>query len=189
MSSHHIVREKQEPALFVLELGEFDDELLGQLLEWSPTVIVSQEASEKLLSLNIKIDWVIGEPSFQSLQANIKFLTTTGISPTSKALKFLIENGYPSVNIICNDFNLSDYELFIDKINIVVFYQNKKIYAIQSGYNKWKPRGEKIEIYSDIKNLGLEGLKQIKDQKFETIDSGFIRIKFNAPFIFIGEAF
>ncbi|RZK41505.1 MAG: thiamine pyrophosphokinase, partial [Pedobacter sp.] len=40
MSSHHIVREKQEPALYIHQLGNFDEEKLGQLLEWSPTVLV-----------------------------------------------------------------------------------------------------------------------------------------------------
>ncbi|MFD2144372.1 hypothetical protein [Mucilaginibacter antarcticus] len=39
MSSHHIVREKQEPALLVLGLDGFDEEQLGQLLEWSPTLM------------------------------------------------------------------------------------------------------------------------------------------------------
>ena len=46
MSSHHIVREKQEPALLVLGLDDFPDELLGQLLEWSPTVIVTADTVE-----------------------------------------------------------------------------------------------------------------------------------------------
>ena len=42
MSSHHIVREKQEPALLVLGLNNFSTELLGQLLEWNPTVITTE---------------------------------------------------------------------------------------------------------------------------------------------------
>ena len=56
MSSHHVVREKQEPALLVLGLDGFDDELLGQLLEWSPTVITTQQIAERLNAYGIKID-------------------------------------------------------------------------------------------------------------------------------------
>ena len=57
MSSHHIVREKQEPALLVLGLDNFPDELLGQLLEWSPTVITTSQTAEKLVVNGTKIDW------------------------------------------------------------------------------------------------------------------------------------
>lgn len=42
MSSHHIVREKQEPALLIMDLNGFNDEHLGQLLEWNPTVLVNE---------------------------------------------------------------------------------------------------------------------------------------------------
>jgi thiamine pyrophosphokinase len=59
MSSHHIVREKQEPALLVLGMDNFSDELLGQLLEWSPTVIATEIMAEKLNANGIKIDCVI----------------------------------------------------------------------------------------------------------------------------------
>ncbi len=59
MSSHHIVREKQEPALLVLGLDSFSDELLGQLLEWSPTVIVTELTAERINAYGIKIDWII----------------------------------------------------------------------------------------------------------------------------------
>jgi len=59
MSSHHIVREKQEPALLILELGLFEEEHLGQLLEWSPTVLVNDASAEKLHSLGIKFDMLL----------------------------------------------------------------------------------------------------------------------------------
>jgi len=55
MSSHHVVREKQEPALLVLGLGNFPDELLGQLLEWSPTVIATPQTAEELVVKGIKV--------------------------------------------------------------------------------------------------------------------------------------
>ena len=55
MSSHHIVREKQEPALLVLGLDSFPAELLGQLLEWNPTVIATQLTAKSLNDYGIKI--------------------------------------------------------------------------------------------------------------------------------------
>jgi thiamine pyrophosphokinase len=59
MSSHHIVREKQEPALLVLSLTDFSFELLGQLLEWSPTLIAITETAIQLHENQIKVDWLI----------------------------------------------------------------------------------------------------------------------------------
>lgn len=59
MSSHHIVREKQEPALFILDFDGFDEEYFGQLLEWSPTLVVSEDCYEKIARMGIKIDAVI----------------------------------------------------------------------------------------------------------------------------------
>ena len=72
MSSHHIVREKQEPALYIHHLGNFDEENLGQLLEWSPTIVVAASEYEKALSLGIKIDVVIGLAGDLQIQENTK---------------------------------------------------------------------------------------------------------------------
>jgi len=46
MSSHHIVREKQEPALIIANGEACSTELLNQLLEWSPFVVVLDGAYE-----------------------------------------------------------------------------------------------------------------------------------------------
>ena len=49
MSSHHIVRDDQEPALIIANGASCSDELMGQLLEWSPLVIVLDSAIERVL--------------------------------------------------------------------------------------------------------------------------------------------
>lgn len=60
MSSHHFVRDKQEPLLIVQSLSSELMELLVQLLEWSPEVIVFQ--SDKNLALlesyDLQPDWI-----------------------------------------------------------------------------------------------------------------------------------
>jgi thiamine pyrophosphokinase len=53
-SSHHIVRDDQEPALIIASC--LRSELLGQLLEWSPLVIVLDSAMERVMKLDIKVD-------------------------------------------------------------------------------------------------------------------------------------
>jgi len=43
----------QEPALLILSLEGFEYENLGQILEWSPTVIVQQDIYELADSLSL----------------------------------------------------------------------------------------------------------------------------------------
>jgi thiamine pyrophosphokinase len=63
MSSHHIVRDEQEPALLIANGESCSDELLGQLLEWSPVVVVLDRAVWRVLDRGIKIDVLLGEPN------------------------------------------------------------------------------------------------------------------------------
>jgi hypothetical protein len=109
MSSHHVVREKQEPALLVLGLDGFDDELLGQLLEWSPTVITTGKTAETIHAFGIKIDWIIADVALPELQEDVKLLPAGTDTFAEAALKYLITNSYPAVNVVTDDFQLKDF--------------------------------------------------------------------------------
>ena len=146
MSSHHIIREKQEPALLVLGLDNFPVELLGQLLEWSPTIIAIPQTAAILIANGIKIDWLIDDGSADVLQADVKLISAGDESLISTALEFLAGNEYRAVNIITDEVVLHDYSHFTDKLDIVIFRDKKKIYAVNPGFSKWKPAGEFIEV-------------------------------------------
>ena len=188
MSSHHIIREKQEPALLVLGLDNFDDELLGQLLEWSPTLMVIETIAEKLNAYGIKVDWIITNDVDGDIQSDVKLLQVNDESLVSAALKHLTANNYPAVNVVTDELDLADYLPFIDKINLVIFYNNQKIYPVASGYSKWKPAGETIELLSTPTKLQFKGLDRLSDTTFKTQQDGFFTLKFNNPFIVVAEA-
>jgi thiamine pyrophosphokinase len=187
MSSHHIVREKQEPALLVLDLNNFPDEQLGQLLEWSPTVITTQQTAEKLNSYGIKIDWIITKDENEVIQSDVKLIPIGEDTSTETALNHLISLNYPAVNIISDKLTLKDYEAFVEKINLVIFNNNRKIYPVTSGFNKWKPAGEIIEVLSPTGKVNFTGLENIKDQLYKTTNAGFFSLHFKEPFLFIAE--
>jgi len=187
MSSHHIVREKQEPALLVLGLDNFSDELLGQLLEWSPTVIATQLTAGKIHAYGIKIDWIITREFDENLQSDIKMMPAGNDSFSEAALKYLITNAYPAVNIVTDDLQLKDYLFYTDKINMVIFHGHQKIYAVNSGFSKWKPAGELIELLSIPRQLHTIGLEAIGWHRFKTTNDGFFTLQFNQPFLFIAE--
>jgi thiamine pyrophosphokinase len=187
MSSHHIVREKQEPALLILSLDNFSDELLGQLLEWSPTIIVTPDVAEKLQAFCIKIDHVLTNGSAMQPQSDVNLLPVGEDTETIAGLEYLIEQDYSAVNIITDVLELNEYLIYIDKIDIVVFHHNLKIYAISSGFRKWKPAGENIHIISQPIQLDTEGLMQVEPYKFVTLQDGFFSLKFDQPYLFIAE--
>lgn len=58
MSSHHFVKEDQEPSVWILG-NDFSEDTLGTLLEWSPKVIADLSTADKLLSLQIKMDQIL----------------------------------------------------------------------------------------------------------------------------------
>jgi len=187
MSSHHVVREKQEPALLVLGLDNFSEELFGQLLEWSPTVITTENTAEKVNAYGIKIDWMISNETANHLQSDIKLMPAGNDSPAEAALKYLVTHSYPAVNIVTDDLQLKDYLFFTDKINMVIFHAGQKIYAVSSGFSKWKPCGETIELLSEPQNFHPGGLESFDHHRYKTTHDGFFTLQFDQPFLFIAE--
>lgn len=187
MSSHHVVREKQEPALLVLGLDNFDEELLGQLLEWSPTVIATPQTAEKLDSLGIKIDWVITDDTSLVEQSDIKILGPNGKNLSDAALEYLTDFGYPSVNIVTDELTLDNYMPYADRINLVIFNKGKRIFPVAPGFSKWKPAGETIAVLSRVADLRSAGLKKVDEGYYETMQNAVFSLDFSEPFIFIAE--
>ncbi|MGZ3777936.1 MAG: thiamine pyrophosphokinase [Mucilaginibacter sp.] len=187
MSSHHIVREKQEPALLVLGLNNFSTELLGQLLEWNPTVITTKDTASLLNDNGIKIDWIIASGKYKPIQRDIKVMPAGDDTLAEAALKYLVTHNYPAVNVVTDDLQLKDYLFFTDKINLVIFYNNQKIYPVNSGFSKWKPAGEMIEILTHPNELHCSGLEPIGHHRFKTTHDGFFSLQFDQPALFVAE--
>lgn len=186
MSSHHIVREKQEPALLIMSLEGFLTENLGQLLEWSPTVIVAEDMYEHTESLGIKIDGVVTASADFYAQENTRIIPSD-TDPLEDALKFLVSEQFPAVNIITNEFALKDYAIFEGDINLVIFISNHKIFPVHSGFSKWQSAGEKIVLLHEAQSLQTSGLKEISETVLETEKDGFYTLQFDQPFLFISE--
>lgn len=186
MSSHHIVREKQEPALLIVDLVHFNTELLGQLLEWSPTILATESSYEEVNSLAIKIDVVLTSiPDFH-VQENTRLVPCMD-DPLEDALKYLVALGFPAVNIITNSFHLKDYVLFVDLIDLVIFVGDKKIFPVRSGFSKWQVAQKDISLMHAVPNVHTFGLLSIDDQMFKTEKDGFYGLTFDQPFVFVSE--
>ncbi|GAB3924866.1 thiamine pyrophosphokinase [Mucilaginibacter myungsuensis] len=186
MSSHHIVREKQEPALLIAGLDTFDDELLGQLLEWSPTVICTADTMDKMLSLGIKVDWYVGYKDELPELLDIKVIAP-GEDAVTTALTNLSSEGYPSVNIITDELELDKYAKFTGRMDVIIFCGDIKVIAIRSGFSKWKPAGDRLKFLTLPHNFLYTGLTPVKENVYRTTHDGFYSLQFSDKFIFVAE--
>ncbi len=190
MSSHHIVREKQEPALLILSLENFGDEELGQLLEWSPTLIATLPVAEQLVVYGIKVDLVIENPVNSFSQSDVKWIALNdNQSELEAGLDYLMAQGYPAVNIITNQLETGFFSSYIHLINLVIFHQRKRIYAITSGFSKWRPEGEIVDVLTPGHEIKAQNLELIAPHQYQTIADGTTVFIFNGPRIFISEGY
>lgn len=154
MSSHHIVRDKQEPALLIANGEACSMELLGQLLEWSPTVVVLDSAIWRVLELGIKVDVLLGDfdrdldlEAIRAQQYPLEIVRTPDQNKTDldKGIEFLIERGYPAVNIVWATGRRADHTLtnltnmvrYKDRIRLVLLDDYSRIFPLVGRFEKW----------------------------------------------------
>ncbi|WP_343557645.1 thiamine pyrophosphokinase [Sphingobacterium sp.] len=189
MSSHHIVRENQEPALLIEDLSLIDEEDLGQLLEWSPTIVIEEETIDLLDARGYKFDIVFTKNSINGSQENLKVISYD-IDFLKVAIEYLIAHHYKAVNIVTEQLDINYYSPYLEQINIVLFSKGIRYYYVTTGFTKWKPAGERIQIEgldADEKNTH-EGLIKIGDNEYEMEKDGLFALKFSqVKYILIGE--
>ncbi len=221
MSSHHIVKDKQEPALLIANGQSCKHELLEEILEWSPFVVTLDGAIKRVLDLGIKVDVLLGDFDGNNLaleelsrsQYPIEIIPMEDQEKTDleKGLEFLIDRGFPAVNIIwatglrmdhtfANVFNLVKYK---NKINIVMFDDHSKIIPLKSSphiFEKWykaktiisllpMPLAEGIETKNLLFPLRKEPLEisQRLGNSNEVENDGFVEIQYTNGNLFLFE--
>jgi thiamine pyrophosphokinase len=144
--------------------------------------------AEKLNAYGIKVDWVITNNIDGDIQSDVKLLQVNNEPLIASTLKHLTDNNYPAVNVVTDDLDLDDYLPFIDKINLVIFYNKQKNYPAASSFSKWKPAGEIVELLSTPTNLQFTGLDKLSETTFKTRQDGFFTLQFDDPFVVVAEA-
>ncbi len=154
MSSHHIVRDDQEPALIIANGAACSMELLNQLLEWSPLVIVLDSAIDRVLELGIKVDVLLGDfdRGFQPEEylekqypLEIVYAPNQDKTDLEKAFDYLIEKGHKAVNVIWATGKRADHTItnitnivaYRNQLKIVVLDDHSKVFLLPQKYEKW----------------------------------------------------
>jgi len=180
MSSHHIVRDDQEPALIIANGAECSKELLGQLLEWSPLVIVLDSAMHRVIDLGIKVDVLLGDfdrgfdpDYFLEKQYPLEIVHTPDQDKTDleKAFEYLISRGIPAANVVWATGKRADHTItnitnivrFRNKLKIVVLDDHSKVFLLPKKFEKWYPSGTPLSLIPVGKVSGINS----KNLKYE----------------------
>lgn len=156
MSSHHIVRDDQEPALIIANGASCSSELLGQLLEWSPIVVVLDSAITRVLELGIKVDVLLGDfdrnfnaEKYKDSQYPIEIVYTPNQNKTDleKAFDYLIERKIPAVNVVWATGRRADHTItnvtnivrYQNELKIVILDDYSKVFQLPKKFQKWYP--------------------------------------------------
>ena len=163
MSSHHIVRDDQEPALIIANGAECSRELLGQLLEWSPLVIVLDSAIDRAITLEIKIDVLLGDFDrnfdanyYKEIQYPIEIIHTPDQNKTDleKAFDYLIQRKIPAVNVVWATGKRADHTItnlttlaqYREKLKIVILDDHSKVFLLPKKFEKWYTKNTPISL-------------------------------------------
>lgn len=192
MSSHHIVRDRQEPALLVTLIENFNSDHLGQLLEWSPVVFAMQNEADKLHSLGIKIDYIFVEDAeikvTTAAQEHTELIVLSELN-VPNAIQFLIDDEFPAVNLTGKKEILDAIFPFVGLIDVVLITETHKWYPVNKVLEKWYKRDEVLSIYNPPSTDYFELSNTIQSGKnsFVTLSDGIVAIKTNNNPIFVGE--
>ncbi len=178
MSSHHFVKEGQEPALIFANGARCKSTIVNQLLEWSPFVLVLDGALQSVLELGIAINAVSGdfdsEPQvYQKLkdfpQVEIFETPNQDFTDLHKGIDICITKGYKNINVVWGtgertDHTLGNLDLIArlkEQVQITFWDDYHQIYHLHNGFKKWFKKGQDISIipWPKAKKVNAANLK------------------------------
>ncbi|VTP86121.1 hypothetical protein [Sphingobacterium daejeonense] len=188
MSSHHIVRENQEPALFIANPDCLADDYLNQLLEWSPTIITLSEHYDLLKSREIKVDVVLDNQGIdiKEIEENL-ILIPYSQNYFIPLFKYLDKKKNHAVNILTERVNIVDYEPYLEDFVIILLNAERKSLLLKK-YEKWLPKGYSLIIENYRGNEeDLKNLTHLDNNCYVVASDGFISIPEQDNYLLISE--
>lgn len=190
MSSHHIVRDDQEPALIIANGQKCNSELLEQLLEWSPLIIVLDAAIERVMKYDLKVDVLIGDfdrnfdvEKYRESQFPIEIIHAPDQNKTDleKAFDYLIERKIPAVNVVWATGKRSDHTIanitnivqYRNLLKIVIIDDHSKIFLLPYKFEKWYTKNTIISLIPVGEVFGVSTQNLFYPLKNESLKIGY----------------
>lgn len=183
MSSHHVVRDEQEPAVLLLNPEAFQWERVSQLMEWSPVLWVKEACLEKVMEWQLKIDGLIFPEAeekhwLQEVEEQLPLKMERYVQQFSvpEFLRDQLAKGHKAFHILCTEAEAqqlqADKALPLEAMAIVFFTpKGKWMYSQESTFKKWYPMGQEIHLKTDD-----------QDQILTTEQDGLFEIHQSHPF-------
>ena len=195
MSSHYIIREDQEPGLLILDPFVVDSAVIPSLLEWAPTVLITQQAISYVYQQNFKIDALYlydllpeHVESMMDYQRpyDLYFSGCDSIIHDSK--EYLDKRGLTGLNIVSeitpNLKRAINQEL--RNIHTTIYFKNAKYYYVNGGYfSKWSTPGHGFFTEATVK-VKTDGLRSLDQNHFKAVREGKVYFEADQAF-WLGE--
>ena len=196
MSSHHFVKEQQEPALLILNTDQVNYQYIAGLLEWMPTVVVTQETIFKVMSWGIKVDHILADRNFQvdnmgllEEQYPVEFIDIGEGTFLSAGLGHLIAGGHHAANIVLWDHRRTqELEFYLNHLDLAFIDGPIRYFPAKNGsIRRWFAKGS-IQLHGkegqfiEIQSEGLNEVLPIKHVTFIEVEEGLISLKSNHLF-------
>ena len=136
---------------------------MGQLLEWSPLVIVLDNAINRVMELGIKVDVLLGDfdegfnpGEYKNLQYPLEIIYAPDQEKTDleKAFDYLIDRNIPAANVIWATGRRADHTItnitnivrYRNRLKIVILDDHSKIFLLPQRFEKWYPAQTLISL-------------------------------------------
>jgi thiamine pyrophosphokinase len=158
MSSHHIVKDEQEPALILENINKDQWAIVLQLLEWSPTVVASEGVLNKILSEGHKVDVaLVSKETLETWEEELAAQKPITILPTIKekflpqAIELLKARNHRAINIVTSNIRLFEVISSLleqnQLLDIVIFTEDQKHVLCKSMiFKKWLPAFSSLSV-------------------------------------------
>ncbi len=190
MSSHHIIRDNQEPALIIANGEACSMDLLNELLEWSPLVVVLDSAVTRVMELGIKIDVLIGDFDrsfdahyYQEKQYPLEIIHDHCQESTDleKAFRYLVGRDFKAANVVWATGRRADHTItnicnivrFRDQLKIVLYDDYSKIYTLPYSFEKWYAANTIISLIPIGTVTGITSQNLQYTLQNETLTAGY----------------
>lgn len=149
MSSHHIVRENQEPALWLYDIAATSGDIIGQLLEWSPAVYVGEDQLYDVLDRGIKVDFVLrsGRATVGQLGEQLRHQWPVRLIEPGEDPHQLFA-AYPGVHICASSASRDHFVPLAMRTDVLLHTDDGLIQGIRKGiWRKWCPKDTYVAVW------------------------------------------
>ena len=181
MSSHHVIRDGQEPPVFLLNEASVLHPLLGDLLEWSPITICMDKAVPALIGQGYKADHILCQNStpkqwqfvFDQHYAVSVVKVSNWHDVVDKVQAILDENAADFLHVMVgNQDSKKPFEVFE---KVVIYGEDVKwTWFSQGKFRKWLKAGSMVLL--DGAYTEMSGNYSQQGDVIETAADGIIEI-------------